>query len=437
MNRRNPIYLAGFTVALGTIFCGCSKPAPEEKAEPIAPVQAGPVGSGTIRRLVIADGVLQPINQSTVVPKITAPVRKFDVNRGDHVKAGQVVAVLENRDLAAAVAAAKGQVDQAEANLRGMADATVPDQVTKAETDVDAAKEQQDAAQKVVDNRKALVQEGALAQKLLDDANVALAQAKAQYRTAVEHLKTLQTAGKESQVNGARAQVVTARSQLQQAEAQLAFTEVPSLISGVVADRPMFPGDIAQPGTPMMTIVDISSVKAVVNVPQGQAMSVKVGQPAKIKVPEQDDEIDAKVSVVSPSTDPASTTVQVWVQMANPGERMKPGTNVHVSIVTEVIPNATIVPLTAILQNDEGKVIVDTVGADNTIHQKEVEVGVREPDKVQITKGVSPGDQIVTVGGVGLDDNAKIRIVKPGAEDEEPPAEPAPAAGAKKAPEKK
>jgi multidrug efflux pump subunit AcrA (membrane-fusion protein) len=125
------------------------------------------------------------------------------------------------------------------------------------------------------------------------------------------------------------------------------------------------------------------------------------------------------------------------VEAPNPGERLKPGTNVHVTIVTEVLKNVTLVPATAVLTNDEGKVIVDTIGADNTIHQKEVVVGVREPDQVQIVSGVSPGDQIVVVGGVGLDDNAKVRIVKPGEGDEEP-AEPPPApAAGQKAPEKK
>jgi RND family efflux transporter MFP subunit len=188
----------------------------------------------------------------------------------------------------------------------------------------------------------------------------------------------------------------------------------------------------------MMTIMDISSIKAVVNVPQNQASTVKPGQLALIKIGDAPEDIQAKVSVVSPATDPASTTIQVWVAVPNPGERLKPGTNVHVTIVTEVLNNVTVVPATAVFPGEEGGNIVDTIGADSTIHQKKVEVGVREPDKVQILSGVSPGDQIVTVGGVGLDDNAKVRIVKPGEgdEDEQPAAPPPPAAG-QKAPEKK
>src|SRR5690349_140212 len=84
---------------------GCSKKADEESAakegEAPAPVQVAAVTQDTIHRVVSADGALFPDNQWNVMPKITAPVQRFLVNRGDHVKEGQLVAVLENRDLVA------------------------------------------------------------------------------------------------------------------------------------------------------------------------------------------------------------------------------------------------------------------------------------------------------------------------------------------------
>ncbi len=411
-------------------LAACSKKE-AEKAEPIAPVQVAPVTTDTIRKLVDADAVLFPIDQSQIIPKITAPIAKFTVNRGDHVKAGQVVALLENRDLVAAAAAAKAQTEQADANLRATSGATVPDQVVKAQTDVNASKEQLDAAQRLLESRRKLFEEGALARKLVDDQQVAVAQAQAQYQSAQEHLRALQSVGKDEQIKGAQAQVDVAKAQYNSAQAQVSYSEVRSPIAGVVADRSLYEGEVAQPGTPLLTVMNISSVVARANVPQLQAMSVKVGQAATIKLTGETNEIPAKVTVVSPATDAASTTVQVWVQAANPGERLKPGTSVHVTIVTDVLKDVTVVPASAIFPAEEGGTIVDTIGADSTIHQKKVEVGVREPDKVQILSGVSPGDQIVVVGGLGLDDNAKVRIVKPG-EEEEPSAAPEPPAGQKK-----
>ena len=159
---------------------GCSKKAEPAAAETPAPVQVAAVTQDTIHRVVTGDGALFPENQWNVMPKITAPVQRFLVNRGDHVREGQLVAVLENRDLVATAAATKGQVDQAQANLQNTEHATVPEAAVKAKSDVQSAQEAADAAQKVLENRQKLFQEGALARKLVDDAAVLYAAAKAQ-----------------------------------------------------------------------------------------------------------------------------------------------------------------------------------------------------------------------------------------------------------------
>ena len=152
---------------------------------------------------------------------------------------------------------------------------------------------------------------------------------------------------------------------------------------------------MATPGTPLLTVMDISRVVARVNIPQAQAVLVKVGQPAAITQTDSGEEEQGKVIVVSPATDPASTTVQVWVEAANPGERLKPGAAVRAAIVTEIIRNATIVPASAILPGEEGGTAVLTVSPDSRAHLRLVDVGVRMGDKVQILRGVRPGDEVV------------------------------------------
>ena len=81
----------------------------------------------TVHRIISGDGVLFPRDQASIMPKIAAPVAKFHVNRGDHVKQGQLLAELENRDLTADVAEGQGAVLQAEANLRSTSAAAVPE----------------------------------------------------------------------------------------------------------------------------------------------------------------------------------------------------------------------------------------------------------------------------------------------------------------------
>jgi multidrug efflux pump subunit AcrA (membrane-fusion protein) len=413
-------FSAGAVAALCAVClltAGCAKKEAAE-AEGVASVEVTRAAEEPIREVVEADAVLFPIDQASVMPKISAPVQKFFVNRGDHVKAGQLLAVLENRDLVAAENAAKSQVDQAEANLRSTESAAVPEAITKAQTDVASDQEQMDAARRVLESRQKLFQDGALARKSVDDAAVAYAQAKAQYETAREHLRAFESVGKQEQIKTAQAQLAAAQAQYRSAAAQVSYSEIASPIAGVIADRPLYAGEMAAPGSPLLTVMDTSRVVARANIPQALTANIRIGNAAVIRLADGRTEVAARVTVVSPATDPASTTLQVWAEATNPGERLKPGTGVRLSIVTGTIPHAVVIPAAAILAGEEGGAAVLVVGADSAVHRKPIETGARDGDKVQVVSGVAAGDQVVTAGGVGLDDNSKVRIAQPGARDE-------------------
>ncbi len=418
-------------IAFDLLLSACGKKQEAEVASPPA-VQVTSVTQNTIRRIVHGDGVLYPREQANVVPKITAPVQKFYVRRGDHVKQGQLVAVLENRDLVSAATEAKTGIEVAESNLRATEGSTIPEAVVKAKTDLEAARHARDSAKKVLDSREQLFKEGALAGRQVDESRLAYVQAQGQYQAAEEHLKTLQGVGKEEQSKTAAAQVQTAKAHYESQEAQVAYSRVVSPIAGVVADRPLNEGDIAAPGMPLMNIMDISRVVARVNVPQGDAPFVKVGQTAMITQADNTEPIEGKVTVVSPSTDPNTTTVQVWVEIENTGESVKPGTTVHASIVTEQHKAASVVPAAAILPGEEGGTAVLTVTPDSIAHTRAVKLGIQEGNQVEILSGVNPGDEVVVVGGLGVDDKTKVKVVTTAVEesdddDQDTPEAPAPA----------
>ncbi|HKW99446.1 MAG TPA: efflux RND transporter periplasmic adaptor subunit [Bryobacteraceae bacterium] len=394
-------------------LAGCTKKE-EKEAEPVVPVEVTAARLDSIRHIVSADAVLWPRNQASVTPKVSAPVKKFYVNRGDHVKEGQLLAVLENRDLQAAAQESKWLYEQAQANYKVTSAATVPEQMISAQSGLDAAKQALDAAQKVLESREKLFREGALARRQVDEAQVAYAQARSQYETAKQHLAALQSVSREEQIKVAAAQADAAKAHYQGAEAQLGYTEVRSPITGVITDRSVYEGEMANAGTPLLTLMDVSRIVARANIPQDQAADLKVGNAAMVAPAGGTDPIAGKVTVVSPAVDPNSTTLQVWVEIPNSGEGLRPGTSVRVSIVASTIKNALVVPPAALLPNAEGETTVMVVGADSKAHEHKVEIGVREPDKVQILSGVKPGDQVITVGGVGLEDNAQVTIAKPG-----------------------
>lgn len=421
-----------FLTAVVVFLSACNKPQETEKAP--APVQVTAVSQATIQRIVGGDGALFPRDQANLMPKIAAPIQKFYVNRGDHVKQGQLLAILENRDLIDATVESKGAVEQAESNLRATEGAAIPESVVKAQIDVQTSREARDNAKKVLDSRQQLFKQGALAGRLVDEAQAAYSQAEGQYREAEEHLKTLQSVAKEEQIKGAAAQVQSAKAHLASQETQVNYSRIVSPISGIVSDRPLNAGEMANPGSPLISIVDISKVVARIEIPQAEASTVKVGQTATLTQPDSKEEVEGKVSVVSPAADPSTTTVQVWIEVNNPGERLKPGMAMHAAIATEVYKAATVVPVAAILPGETGGTAVLTVSSDSIAHKRAVTLGVRQGNQVQVLSGVNPGEEVVTVGGMGLDDKSKVKVVTTAVEesdedqDESGGEEPAPKA---------
>ena len=387
------------------------------EVEAPTPVQVETVRKGPIDHVVTADAVLYPVNQAAVTAKISSPVKRVLVNRGDHVKAGQLIVELESADLAATANESKSLYDQAQAALQTVTGATVVEDKGRATADLQSAQQVLEAAKRVYDSRVALQSQGALAQRLVDDAKVALVQAQSANDTAKRHLDTLNSVAQREQIRAAQATADATKAHYENSTVQLSYGKITSPISGIVSDRPVYPGEMPASGMPLLSIVDTSSVVARANVPVKEASAIQVGRPATITGPDGD--VAGKVTVVSPAVDPNTTTVEVWVQAPNPEGKLKPGTSVRVAIKAETLQDVTLVSTSALLNSDEGGQIVMVVTPDNVAHQKKVSVGIRQGINVEIVSGVNEGDKVVTAGGLGLDDGAKVVIKEAPAEDDD------------------
>jgi multidrug efflux pump subunit AcrA (membrane-fusion protein) len=391
-----------------TVLLGCSKSKEDEAGAPVTPVEVAIAKRTAIRAVISAEAVLYPLRQANVTPKISAPIARFLVQRGDHVREGQLVAILEDRDLVAAAQESKQLYEQAQAAYQNTASATMPDDLTKARTDVASSRQAMEAAQRAYDNRQTLFAQGALARKLVDDANVTLVQAQSLYETAQQHLGSLEKVGHIEQLKAAQAQVAAAKAHYESAQAQVSYAEVRSPLTGVVSDRPLNIGEMASSSSAIVSVVDLSRVVARASIPVAQAAVIRVGRPAAIS--NGTVELAGKVTVVSPAVDPNTTTVQVWVEATNTGERLKLGSTVQISIDAEQIPDALVVPASALLPSDEGGEKVMVAGTDGLAHERAIKAGIRSGDDVQIVSGISAGERVITQGGLGLDDKAKIQV---------------------------
>jgi HlyD family secretion protein len=396
-------------LAAGILFSGCGTQKADETT-PTVTVQVDAAEKGPISRKVVTDAVLYPRDQAAIVPKVVSSIKKWNVEKGSHVKAGQVLGELENQDLTGAAMKSQGGYAQAEV--------TYQMQLQKTAQDLKFAKQTLDSAQKFYDGRAALFKEGAVSAKDLDDASVALSQAK----------NTYDLAQKQYDLKVAEGALSAAKGDTENANAQLSYTKITSPINGVVTDRPYYPGETPATGSPVVTVMDLSQIVARAHVAQLEAASLKVGDPATITIPGQLTVVKGRVSLVSPAVDPNSTTVEVWVQAANPKENLRPGTSVRVAMVAETVKDAVVIPQAALLTTTDGVNTVIVLDSDNAPSKKKVKVGIRDGEArtVQVTDGLQGGERVVTIGAFELaneDDpilaKTKIQVQAPKMPDED------------------
>jgi multidrug resistance efflux pump len=249
--NRNPIISGrhGLLVAiacLGALLSGCKKT--EDVASPEVSVQAEKVERKPLTEYVSGEAILMPQAQAAIVPKISAPIKKFLVQRGSRVKKGQLLAVLENADLAAAVQDSQGALKQADASYATTTKAGVIEDLQKAQLDLAQAKANLDLQQSIVDSRQTLLQQGAIPRRDFDTAQAALVQAKAAYDIANQHLNSLKSVSQSATISGAEGALESAKGKYEAAQAGLSYSEIRSPIDGVVTDRPLYAGEMANAG---------------------------------------------------------------------------------------------------------------------------------------------------------------------------------------------
>ena len=399
----------GLILAGSLTWIGCaSNPAPS--TVPVVTVQATTVRRKTIQQVVSTEAVLYARTEASIVPKISAPVEKFYVNRGSRVHAGQLLATLENKDLAANVEQTKGAYQQALATYATSTKVNLPAEIQAAQLNVQETRQAMQESQLVYQSRQRLFKAGAIARNLMEQSHVSYIQARNQYEIAVAKLKGLQAVGRSAALQSAQGQLASAKGQYEAALADLQYSEIRSPINGVVTDRPLYEGQMATAGTPLMTVMDLAHIIGRAYISPQQAALLAVGDPASIMPSAGQADVPAKVTVVSPALDPNSTTVQVWVEADNPREELKPGETVRVNMVARTVKGALVVPAESILTATDGTTSVLVIGPDHVAHQINVKTGIRDGNDVQVLSGLQEGQQVVTTGAYSVPDGTKVRI---------------------------
>lgn len=310
-----------------------------------------------------------PDHSVSVTPNIPGKITKVYVVPGQRVSKGQVIALLDDRQL-------RAQLEQVTAPQRA------------AINQVAQAKIALDLAQKNLERTEALFAKDIVAQKDVIAA-----------RSQVELAK--------AQVEAAQAKVAESKVAPAHISTQLAFTKVHTPLAGVVAQRFLNVGNAADPSTPIVHIIDLSRVIIDSNMPADSPANPRVGQTATIQtVAEPGTTYGGKITSISPVVNTTNNTVSIQLISANDHGRLKEGQQVSVSIATSSA-NAVLVPKTALVpgHDDPSEHFVYVV-QDGKVKQTKVVVGNTTNEQVAVLEGLSDGDEIVASGAYGVPDGA-------------------------------
>jgi RND family efflux transporter MFP subunit len=426
-----------------------SQPKPKQKQNNAISVDVAMAGWGQLREDLEYIGNTNPIREVSLRSQVEGQLQQLNVDVGDQVKPGQILARLNDDLLLSEVnqaqaekAAQRSQVISAQSEVNNahikVEQARLELQqaqanITRLESSLKANIEQArlEAEQTASDYARLslLVQEGAIpeqqaeqaenrakqAQQILlnqqASAEQQISQARTAAQTAAQILRSAaaQVAIEEQQVSAAQAQVSAQKALISQAKTRQSYSVLTSPIAGKVLQKFSEPGNLVQPGTEILRLGDFSLVKVIIEVSELQLNKIKIDQKVPVKLdafPQKN--LTGTVTRISPAADSTSRLIPIEITINNPAGTIGSGLLARVSFPQDST-RRIVIPETA-LQNDNTIFLIKKQGQKTKVQSRSVVIGNKSNGQVEILSGLSAGENYVTRSSKKLKENDIVRV---------------------------
>ena len=401
--------IAGLGVALLLPGCGFFAPSEAQVDRPSGVLEDRPVAVETARAQISSlvealeyTGTTQPQQQVALRAQTTGEVVALYVDVGDAVQPNTLLAEIDGGLLKARVNEA-----QAELSVRQSEIAESQVSIVDSQAAVAQAEATRDQAQVDAERLRQLANQGAISQQAAEAAELTLVNAEQAVKAAQAQVQARQNAIAASvgRVNAQQAVVAEAREQLR-------WVELTTQSPATVLTRLVDPGDYVQPGSTLLELGDLSTLKVAVQVSELDLGQLTLGQPAQIRLdafPDLDN--TGRISRISPVADPTSRLVTVEVTMANPDSRIGSGLLARVQF-TPPGDERIVVPASALDTGtaDDTIFVVEQQNEQATVVARAVEVGQTQQGRVEILSGLTANEPFVVKSDQPLETGQAVRL---------------------------
>ncbi|WP_421657286.1 efflux RND transporter periplasmic adaptor subunit [Leptothermofonsia sp. ETS-13] len=370
-------------------------------------------------------GTTRPLREVSLRAQIEGQVLRLNVDVGDRVQQGQVLAQIDDALLRATVANAEAELAARQSEV-----SRLKSQVSEAKTRVEQAKLQLQQAEADANRLTQLAQDGASSRQQAE-------QAETEARTAAQVLRSSQEQVRNQQeaIVAAERRVLAQRALVTQAQQRRSFTIVRSPINGLVIARTTEIGNLVQPGSELLKLGDFSKAKVTVQVSELDLGNLRLGAPAQVRLDAfPREKLVGTITRISPAADPTSRLVPIEVTIANPAGKVGSGLLARLSFKPRNVLNV-VVPVTALQEErspkqampnlaavpgsrrqektprTEGMLFVITgAGKQPTVQARSVKLGKQADGRVEILSGLKPGERFVARSSKPLKDGETVKL---------------------------
>ena len=375
------------------------------------PVQISPVIRKQMTYSLSPTGDIAPMMQVDLFPRVSGYLERIDVNLGDSVRQGQVIAQIDRTEFLQKVKEVEAKVAQAKANLSELEAGSRPEELRQAEEALRQAQSRFDNAKLHRERVEALFKRQVISKKEADIAEMDYTVAEAQLAVSQQNLKLVREGARQEVKEGSRAKLKEMEALLAQEQIRLQNTLIVAPFQGEIIRKYIDAGALASPSTSIVSLVHTLTLKIVANVLEKDIPLLKPAMKAKIQTEAYPGKVfEGKVARINTGLDLTTRTLQAEIEIPNSSRLLKPGMFARIEVVLLEKPEVLAIPSNAVMENQGERFVYLLEG--NKAARRPIVTGIEQDRFVEVREGLKEGDQVIVRGQEGIRENTTIRVIE-------------------------